>query len=89
MDNLFGLQNYADTRFEKTGVIMQMDANSWESAKERYNQCCLLCCTQEVGAVKCANCKIRNAFLMNAELIFKGRLTPQDKEWVKAERELR
>ena len=89
MESLFGLQNYADNRFEKTGVHMQMDANSWEVAKEKYEQCCLLCCTKEVGAMKCAGCKIREAFLINAELIFQSKLTKSDKEWIQKEKELR
>ena len=89
MESLFGLQNYADNRFEKTGVHMQMDANSWEEAKEKYEQCCLLCCTKEVGAMKCAGCKIREAFLINAELIFQSKLTKSDKEWIREEKELR
>jgi len=89
MDSLFDLKEYADTRFEKIGVNMQMDANSWETAKERYNQCCLLCCTKEVGAMQCAGCKIREAFLVNAELIFRSKLTEQDRKWLKTEKELR
>lgn len=89
MENLFGLKDYADERFEKTGVIMQMNANSFDVAKERYNQCCLLCCTKECGAVKCASCKIREAFLANAKLIFWSKLSKQDKEWVNSEEELR
>lgn len=88
MEDLFGLKNYADNRFEKTGVHMQMDANSWETAKEKYEQCCLLCCTKEVGAIKCAGCKIREAFLLNAELIFQSKLTAEDRDWIKKEKEL-
>lgn len=89
MENLFDLKGYADNRFEKTGVVMQMDANSFEAAKERYNQCCLLCCTKEAGALKCANCKIREAFLTNCELIFWVRIPKADKEWIMEEKELR
>ncbi len=89
MENLLGFKNFADDRFEKTGVVMQMNANSWESAREKYNECCLLCCTKEVGAVKCAGCKIREAFLSNAKLIFWSKLSKQDKEWVDSEEELR
>lgn len=88
MEDLFGLQNYADTRFEKMGVHMQMDANSWEAAKSQYEKCCLLCCTKEVGAMQCASCKIREAFLLNAELIFRSKLTTEDRDWVKKEKEL-
>jgi hypothetical protein len=89
MENLLGFKNFADDRFEKTGVIMQMDANSWEAAKERYNECCLLCCTKEVGAVKCTSCKIREAFLTNAKLVFWNKLSKMDREWVNSEEELR
>lgn len=89
MGNLLGFKNFADDRFEKTGVVMQMDANSWEAAKERYNECCLLCCTKEVGDVKCAGCKIREGFLTNAKLIFWSKLSKQDKEWVNSEEGLR
>lgn len=89
MENLFGIKNFADDRFEKTGVIMQMNANSFEAAREKYNECCLLCCTKEVGAVKCTGCRIREAFLTNAKLIFWSKLSKRDKEWVISEEELR
>lgn len=86
--NLFDLKNFADARFEKIGVTLQMNANSWEAAKEQYNQCCLLCCTREVGAVKCACCKIREAFLVNAEVVFRNKINRDDREWIQSEKEL-
>lgn len=88
MENLFGFKEYADDRFEKTGVVKQMDANSYEAAKERYTDCCLLCCTKQVGALKCAECKIRQAFLTNAKVIFWNRISKAEKEWVNSEEEL-
>lgn len=87
--SLFGIKDYADNRFEKTGVVMQMNANSWEAAKDKYNECCLLCCTREVGAVKCASCAIREAFLTNAKVLFWNKMSKADKEWVNSEEELR
>ena len=87
--DIFGSKIFADNRFEKAGVILQMNANSWDAAKDKFNETCLLCCTKDVGAVKCAGCKIREAFLVNAEIIFRSKLSEVDKEWIKEEKELR
>ena len=87
--DIFGSRIFADNRFEKAGVVLQMNANSWDAAKDKFNETCLLCCTKDVGAVKCAGCKIREAFLVNAEIIFRSKLSEVDKELIKEEKELR
>ena len=81
------LRSYADNRFMQMGVIMQMNSNSWDEAKQNYIHSCQLCCTKGVGAVQCAHCPIRNAMLSNAT-IFRYKLTEKDKKWVRKEREL-
>ena len=80
-------RNYADNRFMQMGVIQQMNANSWEEARSRYENSCMMCCTRGVGAVECAHCPIREAMLSNAT-IFRFKLTEKDKKWVAKEREL-
>lgn len=81
-------QDYKDNRFEQKGVELQMDSNSWWEAKRNYNYSCMLCCTRNVGATRCANCPIREAMLTNAH-IFRKRMPKQELEWVEKERELR
>ena len=78
----------ADNRFERVGVELQMNANSWQTAKQEYEHCCMLCCVKGCGAVQCAHCKIREAMLVNAEQIFWKKLSEEDKAWVKREKEL-
>ena len=80
--------DYSDNRFERMGVEQQMDANSWTAAKQAFENACMLCCTKGCGAIQCAHCKIRDAMLENA-MIFRKKLTEDDKEWVEKERELR
>ena len=80
-------RDYKDNRFEKKGIELQMDANSWWQAKRSYNYSCMLCCTKNVGALKCTTCGIREAMLCNAK-IFEKRMPRQEKEWVQKEREL-
>lgn len=88
MDRLVNT-DYADERFERMGVEQQMDANSWASAKQAYENACMLCCTRGCGAVQCAHCKIREAMLVNGEQIFWKRLSEQEKDWIRKEKELR
>jgi len=78
---------YADNRFMQKGVELQMDANSWYAAKRAYEYSCLLCCTRGVGAVDCSQCPIRGAMLTNS-IVFRKKLTKEDKEWVERERKL-
>lgn len=87
MDRLVNT-DYSDNRFERMGVEQQMDANSWTAAKQAFENACMLCCTKGCGAVQCAHCKIRDAMLANV-MIFRKKLTEDDKEWVKKEQELR
>lgn len=87
MDRLVNT-DYSDNRFEQMGVELQMDANSWQAAKQDYERSCMLCCTNGCGAIQCAHCKIREAMLVNAR-IFRKKMSDKDKEWVEKERELR
>lgn len=87
MDRLVNT-DYSDNRFEQMGVELQMDANSWQTAKQDYERSCMLCCTNGCGAIQCAHCKIREAMLVNAR-IFRKKMSDKDKEWVEKERELR
>lgn len=81
------LASYADNRFMKIGVDMQMNANNYWTAKNMFERSCMLCCTKGVGAVECAVCPIREAFLTNAS-IFWPKMPKQEKEWVEQEKEL-
>lgn len=87
MDRLVNTE-YSDNRFEQMGVALQMDANSWQAAKQAYEQTCLLCCSKGVGAIQCAMCPIRGAMLENAH-VFRKKLTEADKEFIEKEKELR
>ena len=81
-------RDYADNRFQRLGVEKQMNANSYWAAKAAYIRSCELCCsTGCCGAVKCAGCPIRGAFLDNAG-IFWEKLQKQEKEFVQKERDL-
>ena len=88
MDRLVNT-DYADERFEKFGVEQQMNANSWQAAKQAFEHACMLCCIRGCGAVQCTHCKIREAMLVNGEQVFHKKLTEQEKEWIKKEKELR
>lgn len=80
-------QTYADRRFMDAGVEMQMNANNYWSAKNSFERSCQLCCTKGVGAIKCATCPIREAFLTNAR-IFWPKIPKQERRYVEKEREL-
>lgn len=86
MERLIG-DDYSDDRFEKMGVELQMDSNSFEAAKRNYELSCMLCCSKGCGAIQCAHCRIREAMLTNAR-IFRKKMSDKDKEWVEKEREL-
>lgn len=80
--------DYSDDRFEKMGVELQMDSNSFEAAKRNYELSCMMCCSKGCGAIMCSHCRIREALLVNGR-IFRKKLTDDDKEWLEKERELR
>ena len=84
----FMMRSYADNRFMEKGVQLQNIAQSFHEAQRNYNNSCMLCCTKGVGAVVCAHCPIRDAFLCNADLFFRSELTKDDKRYVEKEREL-
>ena len=72
--------------FTKQGVEEQMNANSFEDAKERYMKMCLYCVMNGEN-INCSKCKIRAAFLLNG-MIFRKKLTRKDKEFIQQERGL-
>lgn len=80
---------YSDRKFERIGVTRQYDANNFVQAKHDFMRSCELCCTTGVGgAMKCASCPIRSAFLDNGN-IFWNKLSDTDKAFVQEERDLR
>ena len=81
------VENYADNRFARKGVDLQMNANSFRRARRSFDYSCMLCCRKNVGAIQCASCPIREAFLENGK-IFAEKLSDDDKLYLKEEREL-
>ena len=82
-------RDYVDNRFERIGVERQYNANNYPQAKHDYMNSCELCCVKGMGgALKCASCSIRAAFLDNAS-IFWNKLSDEEKAFVREEKELR
>lgn len=81
------LTTYGEHRFYRMGTDMQNGATNYWTAKHRFERSCMLCCTKSVGALECAVCPIREAFLANASAFWKG-IPKQEKEWIQAEKEL-
>ena len=82
------IRSYADNRFQSIGLNLQMNANDYSTAKERFETSCLLCCTKgHCGAADCVQCPIRGAFLDNAG-IFWNKISEEERDWVRKEKAL-
>lgn len=79
--------NYGQNRFAQKGVELQMNAINYWKAKKSYSYSCMLCCSHGVGAIECAHCPIREAFLTNCE-IFKDYIPKSEEDFIQKEREL-